>query len=177
VTPKLRTLLVTLAVVVPLDQLTKWWVSANVSQFDPLVVIPGFFQITHARNTGMALGLFREMPVIFFIVATLIALVAVVSVYRQFPTPDRHAGVSLGLIVGGAIGNLIDRVARGSVVDFLQFDLQVFIFPDFNVADSAIVIGVLLLLLEIGATDSERPSGVPEEVPAEAAARAEERET
>jgi signal peptidase II len=121
----------------------------------------------------MALGLFREMPVLFFIAATLIALVAVVSVYRQFTAPDRHAGVSLGLIVGGAIGNLIDRVARGSVVDFLQFDLQVFIFPDFNVADSAIVIGVLLLLLEIGATDSERSS----EVPREGAERAGESET
>jgi signal peptidase II len=161
VTPKLRILLVIVALVVPLDQLTKWWVSTHVSQFDPLVIIPGFLQITYARNTGMALGLFREMPVQFFILATLVALLAVVSVYRQFATGDRHAGVSLGLIVGGAVGNLIDRVARGSVVDFMQFDLQVFIFPDFNVADSAIVIGVLLLLLEIGATDSERASEPP----------------
>jgi signal peptidase II len=172
VTPKLRTLLATLSIVVPLDQLTKWWVSTQVSPFDPVVIIPGFFQITHARNTGMALGLFRQMPVLFFIVATLVALVAVVSVYRQFSSGDRHAGVSLGLIVGGAIGNLIDRVARGSVVDFLQFDLQVFVFPDFNLADSAIVIGVLLLLLEIGATDSERGSEAAEG----AAAPAEERE-
>jgi signal peptidase II len=161
VTPKLRTLLATLLIVLPVDQLTKWWVSTHVSELEPLAVIPGFFHITHARNTGMALGLFREMPVLFFIAATAIALIAVVSVYRQFSAADRHAGVSLGLIVGGAFGNLIDRVARGSVVDFLQFDLKVFVFPDFNVADSAIVIGVLLLLLEIGATDSERAS-VPE---------------
>ena len=167
-TPKLRVLLVTMAIIVPVDQLTKGWVALNVSQFEPLSVIDGFFQITQARNTGMALGLFRELPLVFFFVATLVALAAVISVFRQFATHDRYSGLSLGLIVGGALGNLIDRVVRGYVVDFLQFDLGVFVFPDFNVADSAIVIGVALLLLEIGASHAERAdetveAGVPAE--------------
>jgi signal peptidase II len=156
VTPKLRTLIPVVAVAVLLDQLTKWWVSVNVPQDGWITVIDGFFRITHARNTGMALGIFRDLHVSFFVIATLFALLAVVAVYREFTHDDRYAGIALGLIVGGAVGNLIDRITRGSVVDFLQFDLQIFVFPDFNVADSAITIGVCLLLLEIGATQAEQ---------------------
>jgi signal peptidase II len=154
VTPKLRTLLLIVAVVLPLDQISKIWVSRHVSPMDPIVLIDGFFRITHARNPGMALGLFQDAPVVGFIALTLVALGLILSFFRRVPDSDVLSATALGLILAGALGNLIDRVLRGEVVDFLQFDLKLFVFPDFNFADSAIVIGVLLLLLEVVASEA-----------------------
>jgi signal peptidase II len=166
-TPKLRTLLILLAVIVPLDQLTKWLVEANIeagSYVAPIAALDGFFRITHARNPGAALGLAQGVHVWFFIVITCVALVLITSFFRRIEPGDRLSAVSLGLIVSGALGNLIDRVTRGEVVDFLQFNLGIFIFPDFNVADSAIVIGVALLLLDVVTQETEEGvtrKGVP----------------
>jgi signal peptidase II len=159
--PKLRTVLAILAVVVPLDQLTKWWVSENVSPYEPIAVIDGFFRITHARNPGGALGMFQDVPVYVFIVLTLVALWLVLSFYRRIPPGDLLSATALGLILSGALGNLIDRVRQGEVVDFLQFDLGLFVFPDFNVADSAIVIGVALLLIDVVALEAEHGAREP----------------
>lgn len=158
-TPKLRTLLAILAVVFPLDQLTKLWIAANVSPFEPLVLIEGFLQLTHARNPGMALGLFQNVPVIVFIALTLVALWLVLSFFRRIPAGDLLSATALGLILAGALGNLVDRALRGEVIDFIQFNLGLFIFPDFNVADSAIVIGVGLLLIDVVALEAEQASG------------------
>jgi signal peptidase II len=156
---KLRLLCITFAAVLPLDQASKAWVLANVSPMDPIPVIPGFFQITHARNSGAALGMFQETPVIIFVVITLLAIGVVVSFYRRVEPTDRVSVIALGLILAGAIGNLIDRVFRGGeVVDFLQFDLQLFIFPDFNVADSAICIGIAFLLRDLVLPQPSNPS-------------------
>jgi signal peptidase II len=154
-TAKLRTVLAILSVVLPLDQAVKWWVARNVSPFEPVVVIDGFFRITHARNPGGALGFFQDVPVAVFVVLTLVALWLVVSFYRSIPAGDVLSATALGLILSGALGNLVDRVWHGEVIDFLQFDLGLFIFPDFNVADSAIVIGVALLLLDVVALEAE----------------------
>lgn len=160
---KLRMLVVLAAVIVPLDQLAKLWVAAHVSPLDPIRVIPGFFSITHARNPGAALGFFQDVHVTVFIGLTVVALVLIWSFYRQIDPDDVLSGTALGLIVSGALGNLIDRVVRGEVIDFLQFDLGLFVFPDFNVADSAIVIGVGLLLLDVVASESEESArGEPE---------------
>jgi signal peptidase II len=158
-TPKLRTLLASLIFVLPLDYLTKLWVSTNVSPYQPITIIEGFFQITHSRNPGMAFGLLQNVHVGFFIVLTLVALGLILSFYRSVDPNDRLAASSLGLILAGALGNLYDRIVQGKVVDFLHFDLGLFEFPDFNVADSAIVIGVGLLLLEVAASETERPAG------------------
>ena len=159
--PKLRTLLVIVATVLPLDLLSKLWVATHVSPLEPIRVIPGFFSITHARNPGAALGLFQDVHVLFFIGLTILALGLLVSFYRKLEPGDRASAVALGLVLSGALGNLVDRVFRGEVVDFLQFDLWFFVFPDFNVADSAIVIGVALLLLDVVASETEE--GVREE--------------
>jgi signal peptidase II len=155
VTPKLRALVVVVVVVLPLDFLTKLWVSTSVLPHDPITIIDGFFHITHARNPGMAFGLLQDVHVGFFIVLTLFALGLIAYFYRSVEPTDRLAAVSLGLILSGALGNLFDRVVRREVVDFLHFDLGLFEFPDFNVADSAIVIGVGLLLLEMVASETE----------------------
>jgi signal peptidase II len=153
--PKLRTVLVILLVVLPLDQVTKWWVAENVSPFEPIVLVEGFFRITHARNPGGALGFFQGVPPIVFIGLTLVALWLVASFYRSIPKGDVLSATALGLILSGALGNLADRVRHGEVIDFLQFDLSLFVFPDFNVADSAIVVGVALLLLDVVALEAE----------------------
>ncbi len=157
--PKLRILLAIVVIVFPLDQLTKLWIAANVSPFEPLVLIDGFLQLTHARNPGMALGLFQSVPVFVFIGLTLVALWLVVSFFRRIPAGDVLSATALGLILAGALGNLVDRALRGEVIDFIQFDLGLFIFPDFNVADSAIVIGVALLLVDVVALEAEHASG------------------
>ncbi len=155
-TPKLRTLLVLVGVIVPLDQISKIWVAHAIPYGGRQPVIDGFFAITHARNPGAALGLAPDVPVIVFIGLTLVALGLIVSFYRRLESGDRLSALSLGMILAGAIGNLIDRIWHGEVVDFLQFDLGLFIFPDFNVADSAIVIGVALLLLDVVTQEAEK---------------------
>ena len=153
--PKLRMMTLWVCVIVPVDQLSKWWISSHVSPFDPIEVISGFFNITHARNPGMALGLAQDVHVGVFIAMTLVALALIANFYRQIRPDDRFSATALALIVGGAVGNLIDRIRHGEVVDFLQFDLGLFIFPDFNVADSAIVVGVGLLLLDLVVSEAE----------------------
>ena len=158
---KLKIVLILVLVILPLDQLSKWWIAANVSPFAPIEVIPGFFRLTHARNPGAALGFFQNVHIGVFIALTVAALGLIWSFYRQVEDDDRLSAVSLGLIVSGAFGNLTDRVVHQEVVDFLQFDLGLFIFPDFNVADSAIVIGVGLLLLDTFTREAER--AVPRE--------------
>lgn len=160
--PKLRLLLLVSCLVLPMDQLTKAWVVSSVNPFEPHVVVEGFFQITHARNTGAALGLFQGTPVTVFVGLTLLAIGLIISFYRRIDAEDRVSVVALGMILGGAVGNLIDRVARGEVVDFIQFDLRLFVFPDFNIADSAIVVGIALLLRDLvlpqhGRVSSEDP--------------------
>jgi signal peptidase II len=163
--PKLRILLSLVAVIVPLDQFTKWWVSQNVSPASPIEVIPGFFSIAHARNPGAALGLFPDAPIIILIGLTVVALGMILWFYIQVDRNDRLSAVALGLIVSGAIGNLIDRSVHQAVVDWLQFDLGLFVFPNFNVADSAIVIGVGLLLLDVVTSEAEETA--PRETEAE----------
>lgn len=159
---KLRIVLLLALVILPLDQLSKLAVETWVSPLDPVHVIPGFFSITHSRNPGAALGLFRDvLPVGVFIALTGAALALIFSFYRSIREDDRLSSSALGLIFAGAIGNLADRVWRGEVVDWAQFDLGLFVFPDFNVADSAIVIGVILLLLDFFALG--RPAEAEEE--------------
>ena len=153
--PKLRSLLWVVGVVLPLDQVSKYWIAANVSPLDPVRVIPGFFSITHARNPGAALGLLQDVHVAFFIGLTLVALGLIVSFYRKVDPRDRLSATALGLVLAGALGNLIDRIRLGEVIDFLQFDLGLFIFPDFNIADSAIVVGVGLLMLDVVTSEAE----------------------
>jgi len=157
--PKLRIVMSVAFCVIALDVVTKSLVAAYVSPYAPFEVIPGFFQITHARNPGGALGLFRTLPPWVFVLVTIVALGLIRSFYAALPSNDRYASTALGLIVAGAIGNLIDRVFRGAVVDFLQFDLGLFIFPDFNVADSGIVIGVALLMLDFVANETSEAAG------------------
>jgi signal peptidase II len=143
--------LLLLAGVVILDQLSKWWISVNFSLYETREVIPGIFNITFVTNTGAAFGLLAGWDTVwrqvFFVSVSLLALVALFFAYRHFREEGRLAVYGLALVAGGAVGNLIDRLRFGRVIDFLDFYLGVYHWPAFNVADAGITIGVGLLLL------------------------------
>jgi signal peptidase II len=143
-----------------LDQASKILIDRNLSYADRIEMIEGFFYLTHVRNPGAAFGLFADGPpeirLTFFISISLVAIGIVISFFRQLAPGDRLSALALGCILGGAVGNLIDRVTRGEVVDFLHFRLWGgYAWPDFNFADSFIVIGVGLLILELLASEGE----------------------
>jgi signal peptidase II len=134
-----------------LDRLTKWVIESTMTTFDVQPVIPGFFDIVHARNRGAAFSILANSDSIWrdvlLIGISAAALLIVGSMLRNASQLDRRTAVALSLILGGAIGNVFDRVMFGAVTDFLDFYIGDLHWPAFNVADSAIVIGSGLLLL------------------------------
>jgi signal peptidase II len=140
-------------VVIALDRWSKIWVGAHLGLGQAIVVIPKVFRITHVLNTGAAFSMFenlnehtvRYLLISFSIVAVLVVLVLLWKMGRAFTVTS----VALSLILGGALGNLYDRIMYSHVVDFLEVHIIHYHWPDFNVADSCIVIGACLLLLEI----------------------------
>ena len=165
---KLRYLLVSLAVIV-LDQWTKWLVEVHLPHHTTRPVIDGFLNLTHVRNTGVAFGLFASDSGGAGWLLTGLGLGALVAVGLYFwftPSRDRVLLAALALVVGGAVGNLMDRVTSGAVTDFLDVYFGTHHRPSFNVADSAISVGIVLM-----AIDSFRPHRHHEE-PREAAAAA-----
>ena len=135
-----------------LDQLTKALVEARIPLHDDRAIVPGFFRLTHVKNRGAAFGIFAESPwpkIWLLILLSAIALGVVLTLLWRHQATARRTGVGLALILGGAIGNVIDRLLYGHVVDFLDFHLKAFgHFPAFNVADSAICIGAGLFILD-----------------------------
>ena len=148
--------------VVALDQLTKRWVQRTIGLHESRSVIDGFLSLTHGRNPGIAFGVLSEGGLPFQAVAlTLVGLVSVIalSIYATRVAPDQKLRLTaLSLVVGGAIGNLVDRVRYGSVVDFIHVYWGRHAWPDFNVADSAISVAVVLLLLEGALSPRKRVS-------------------
>jgi signal peptidase II len=145
-------LLIVLVVIV-LDRWTKRLVERRISIYTHIQIIPGFFRLTHTENTGAAFSMFADSPALWktalLIGFSVVALVVVsVLLWKNHPS---HAvsGVGLALIMGGALGNLWDRLASGRVVDFLLFYVRHYQWPVFNLADSAIVVGAGLLIVEI----------------------------
>lgn len=140
-------------IVVLLDRLAKLSVERNISLHDSISVIPGFFRLTHIENRGAAFGLFADSPsewkIAVLVLFSLVALVIVSALLWKNSHAMNTTGVGLALILGGAVGNLWDRLVSGHVVDFLLFYIGQYQWPAFNVADSAIVIGAGLLVFEI----------------------------
>lgn len=129
-----------------LDQFSKWLVVRFISPEETRVVIAGFFSLVNWRNTGAAWGIFQH----YNLLLTVVSLVTVVVLWwfrHSFPINRPGARLALGLIAGGIIGNLIDRVRLGSVIDFLYFSIGQYHWPAFNVADSSICIGVGLYII------------------------------
>lgn len=139
--------------VVVLDRASKWVVAGKITLHDSVAVLPGFFRLTHVQNSGAAFGLFAESSsewkVAILILFSILALAVVSALLWKNSHSMTVTGVGLALILGGAVGNLWDRLLTGHVVDFFDFYLGSYHWPAFNVADSAIVIGALLLVAEI----------------------------
>jgi signal peptidase II len=136
-----------------LDQWTKSMVVQKLPVYQRLEVIQGFFNLTHVRNTGGAFGIFGGerggLGSILFVVVSLIAIGAIVFLFLKIKESEKTLALSFSLILSGAVGNLIDRLRYGEVVDFLDFHLSTYHWPAFNVADSAICIGIGLMALEL----------------------------
>jgi len=149
--------LIALSVVI-LDRLAKLAVERRIPLHDGIQIIPGFFRLTHLENRGAAFGLFADSPsewkVAILVLFSVIALVVVSTLLWRNSHALSTTGVGLALILGGAIGNLWDRLAAGHVTDFLLFYVGTYQWPAFNVADSAIVVGAGLLVYEIVFTKS-----------------------
>jgi len=139
--------------VVLIDRMTKWLIAEKITMNDSVDVIPGLFRLTHVQNKGAAFGLFSESPSEFKVAMLILFSVAALAVVSALLWKNGNAmnatAVALSLVFGGALGNLWDRVAAGRVIDFLDFYVGSHHWPAFNVADSAIVVGALLLLSEI----------------------------
>ena len=145
--------LLLVAATLVLDRWTKVLIQKRFDLNESISVIDGFFNITYVRNTGVAFGIFDPMSLpaksVLLSVFTVFAAVVVITYSVRSPVRNRLLQIALALILGGALGNLYDRVAYGYVVDFLEFYARAYHWPSFNVADSAISIGVALLALEI----------------------------
>jgi signal peptidase II len=139
--------------VVLLDRWTKHLAAVRIPLYTHIQIIPGFFQLTHTENTGAAFSLFADSPshwrTTLLIGFSVIAMLVVLALLWKQTHSLTITGIALSLILGGAFGNLWDRMARGRVVDFLLFYVGKYQWPVFNLADSAIVVGASLLVLEI----------------------------
>jgi signal peptidase II len=144
-------LLVVSAVVLILDQATKIYIDRTMDLHTSITVIQNFFNITYIRNKGAAFGILAQsawrLP--FFIGISLIAVVFIILFFRKLRTDQTLSAFSLALIFSGALGNLIDRVRLGEVIDFIYVHWYEHYWPAFNVADSAICVGVFLLGIEM----------------------------
>ena len=140
-----------ISLVLILDQATKYLVEKHIRLRELITVIPGFFNLTHVRNRGAAFGILADVPGIwrslFFISVTIIA-VAVIGFLIRTATERLHI-IAFSLIAGGAVGNLIDRLRYSEVVDFIQWYVKDYYWPSFNIADSAISVGVTLLVIDM----------------------------
>jgi len=164
-------LLLTLAVLA-LDQWTKWLVERGLPAHSSREIIPGFLHLSHVRNSGVAFGLMategNQLATVVLVGLGLVAIGFVSWYFARTPAHETRLLAALALVLGGAIGNLIDRVASGAVTDFVGVYIGSYRWPDFNVADSAICVGIGLLLLdslrrspEAAASESSTPESTP----------------
>lgn len=143
-----------------IDQATKILVDRTMALYQSIPVIDGLFSITYVRNKGAAFSFLSnfEYRRPFFVAITLVAMVAIIITFRKLRDDQRLAAFSLSLIFSGAVGNLIDRVRLGEVIDFLDVYWKTHHWPAFNVADSAICVGVALLAIDMTREERRQPS-------------------
>jgi len=139
--------------VVILDQISKAVILYTMPLYHSIEVIPGFFSLTHIQNAGGAFGLLAnqssDVRYIFFIIVSSLAICLIFLLYKNTPKTHSLLAAGFALILGGAAGNLIDRIRFGKVIDFLDFYIGDLHWPAFNVADSAITIGIAIFIFHI----------------------------
>ena len=134
--------------VVILDQASKWLISSSLSYYEEVKVIPGFFNLIYIHNPGGAFGLFAKnqgnLQSMMFIIIAVAAMGLVLYLYKNTPSEYPVLSVGFALIFGGALGNIIDRIRLGEVIDFIDLYINHIHWPAFNIADSAISIGMVI---------------------------------
>lgn len=133
--------------VIAIDQISKWLIVKNMELGTSIPIIDNVLYITSHRNRGAAWGIL-ENKMWFFYIITVIFVAFIVFYMKKYAKTDKLLGISLGLILGGAIGNFIDRVFRQEVVDFIHVYIFSYNYPVFNIADSALCIGVVLIIIQ-----------------------------
>jgi signal peptidase II len=160
---RMRVFIIVSGCVILFDHLVKWIIRATMDLNQTIPVIGNFFTISYILNSGIAFGFFDSNPspvkTPLLIVISLVALCIILYIFLSLPKEIRHSGLAMGLVFGGAIGNIIDRIIRGKVVDFLDVDfpdisiprLHIYMtrWPTFNVADSCVLVGIIMLLIII----------------------------
>ena len=165
----MKTKYLILAALTPLilvaDQLTKLYIDRSMKLYQSIPVIDGLFSITYLRNRGAAFSFLSSATwrIPFFILASIIAIAAIMVALGKLRDDQRFAALSLTLILSGAAGNLIDRVRMGEVIDFLDVYWKTHHWPAFNVADSAICVGVAFLALDMLREERRLKKGSPGE--------------
>jgi signal peptidase II len=140
-------------IILLVDYLTKWMVRVRLDPIQSVELIPGYLRLSYWQNSGVAFGLFDAVASVwkpYILAALAVVAVVVIVVYGEHMPPERKLlRASLAIIIGGILGNFVDRIVRGYVIDFIDFHIyDTFHWPTFNVADSAITIGIALLLID-----------------------------
>lgn len=142
------------------DQWTKHIIQENLLFYQSITVVPGFFNLTHVRNPGGAFGIFTGarggLGSLLFVVVSLLAIAVLVVLFLRVKEGEKIHPLSYSLILSGAVGNLIDRLQYGEVIDFLDFHLFSVHWPAFNIADSAICVGIGLMAFELLVQDRKK---------------------
>jgi signal peptidase II len=149
---KNRYYLVALLILV-IDYATKWAVRVKLSPHEPVEIIPGYLRLSYWENSGVAFGLFNEVASFWkpYVLAAMaiIAVIIIILYSAHMPANRKLLQMALAIMTGGILGNFVDRIVRGYVIDFIDFHiLDVYTWPTFNAADSAITIGIALLLID-----------------------------
>ena len=151
--------------VIIVDQLTKYWITQSMRLHESIPIIPNLFSFTYIRNPGAAFGLLagssNAFRTVFFGITSLFALALLGTILVRLPEKGWIGQVSIAGILGGAIGNLIDRLRFGEVIDFLDVYVEAYHWPAFNVADSAISVGVVCLIIHFAFERKESPLPAP----------------
>jgi signal peptidase II len=152
--------------VIALDQFTKRLVARSIELHDSREIVSGLASLTHVRNRGAAFGFLSNADFphqsILFSLLSVVALAAIAAYAFRLPATQRWPQIALALIMGGAVGNLIDRMAYGFVIDFVDVYWRNHHWPAFNVADSCISVGVAMLILDLLRSPAERSSATDE---------------
>ena len=160
--------LVSLGIIV-IDQATKVYIMQTMRLHESIVIIPNLFSITYIRNPGAAFGILSgssgSFRFIFFGITSLFALGLLGTILVRMPKDDWMGQISVVAILGGAIGNLLDRLRYGEVIDFLDVYIDTYHWPAFNVADSAITVGVIFLILHFAFEKQKEPEPLLQEDP------------
>jgi len=159
--------------IVVVDQVTKYWIIQTMRLHESIPVIPNLFSLTYIRNPGAAFGLLagssNAFRMVFFGITSLFALALLGTILFRMPEKDWVGQLSIAGILGGAIGNLIDRLRFGEVIDFLDVYVESYHWPAFNVADSAITVGVACLIVHFAFERKEAVLPAPDIPPSSSA--------